>query len=96
MTVIRALLTVVGTAVAFGVAGGAIGFGLGKFTPSFYRHVFHVHDDQNINPEELGLGLGVTNGLVWGLIVGLVVVLIITWYELRRARLRMDEKHPLS
>jgi hypothetical protein len=93
MTVLRALVTVVGTAFAFGVVGGAIGYGLGKFTPSFYRHVFHLRDDQNINPEELGLGLGVTNGLVWGLLVGLAVVLTITWYELRRARMNIEEKH---
>jgi hypothetical protein len=84
MNVIRALATVIGTAVSFGAAGAAIGVFLGKAAPGFYRQTIAIRDEASFNAVELGLGLGLTNGLVWGMIIGMVIVAVLAWKESRR------------
>ena len=70
MNVLKALATVVGTAIGFGATGTAIGVLLGKFAPSFYRQTVPLREPESFDAVELGLGLGLLNGLVWGLVVG--------------------------
>jgi hypothetical protein len=86
MNVVKALATVVGTAVGFGVGGTAIGALLGYAAPGFFRQMLPLRDPANFNPVELGVGLGLTNGLGWGLAIGVLLVAIIAWKETRLAR----------
>ncbi|HUT11551.1 MAG TPA: hypothetical protein VMY42_13705 [Thermoguttaceae bacterium] len=86
MTLFKALATVVGTAIGFGIAGTGIGAFLGNFTPGFFRHLFPLRDLENFNPLELGIGLGLVNGLIWGLVIGVLVVGIVSWKETRMSR----------
>jgi hypothetical protein len=93
MNVLKALATVIGTAVVFSAAGTAIGVFLGKTAPGFYRQTVAIRDEASFNPIELGLGLGLTNGLIWGMVVGMVIVTVLAWKESRRAR-RDDPAKP--
>jgi hypothetical protein len=86
MNVLKALATVTGTALGFGVAGSAIGALLGYVAPGFFRQMLPLRDPTNLNPVELGIGLGLTNGLGWALAVGVLLVAVLAWRETRLAR----------
>ena len=86
MTLFKALATVVGTSIGFGIVGTGIGAFLGKFTPGFFLHLFPLRDVENLNPLEFGVGLGLVNGLTWGLVIGVLVVGIVSWRETRLVR----------
>ena len=86
MNLFKALATVVGTAIGFGMAGMGIGSFLGHFTPGFFRHPFPPKDMEHFNPMELGIGHGLVSGLIWGLVIGVLVVGIISWRETRMAQ----------
>jgi hypothetical protein len=83
MTLVKALATVVGTSIGFGIAGTGIGAFLGNFTPGFFL-LFPLLDLENARPMELGIGL--VNGLIWGLVVGVLLVGILSWKETRMPR----------
>ena len=86
MNLFKALATVVGTSIGFGIVGMGIGAFLGSFTPGFFRHLFPLRDLENFQPIELGVGLGLVNGLTWGLVIGVLIVAIISWKETRMSR----------
>lgn len=86
MNVVKALATVVATAVVFGVCGTGIGMFLGKMAPSFLQHAVRATAGEALDPMELGIGLGLTNGLTWGLVIGILTVAILAWKESRFAR----------
>ena len=86
MTIIRGISTVVVTGVAFGMAGAAIGYLIGRFAPDFYRVMFHWNGSPQFDPPALGLALGLVQGLMVGIGVGLVVVLAVTWSDRRNSQ----------
>ena len=89
MTLFKALATVVGTAIGFGIVGTAIGACMGAFAPGFFRHLMPLHDLEHydaLSALELGTGLGIVNGLLWGLIVGVLVVAIVSGKEILMSR----------
>jgi hypothetical protein len=92
MNIMKALATVVGTALGFGAAGTGIGVFLGKVAPGFFRQMLPLRDPANFNPRELGIGLGLTNGLGWGLVVGVLLVAIISWKETRLVRKETQDR----
>lgn len=73
----------VATGTAFGVAGGIIGYLIGRSAPDFYRVAFRWEGVPPFDPRALGLALGLVQGLMVGIGVGLVVVLAVTWSERR-------------
>ncbi|MCC6491824.1 MAG: hypothetical protein IT424_02260 [Pirellulales bacterium] len=83
MNVMKAIVTVVLTAIGFGVAGTGIGLILGRLAPSFLRYAVRAASQESLDYTELGLGLGLTNGLTWGLVIGTVIVAILAWKESR-------------
>ena len=86
MNVLKALATVVGTGLGFGILGSAIGALLGQVAPSFFRQMLPLRDPATFNPVQVGFGLGLTNGLGWGLVVGVLLVAILAWRETRLTR----------
>jgi hypothetical protein len=84
MTITRAIAIILATAIGLGTAGGAIGFGLGKYAPSYYRAVFVTGRDPDFDPLAVGIGLGITQGMLGGLFVGSVVVLAVAIASARR------------
>jgi len=58
------------------VLGAVIGGILGTASPSLFRALF---SDSNIDPQQVGFGLGVANGLTFGFILGIVTVLCLTF-----------------
>jgi hypothetical protein len=85
MTLFKALATVVGTSIGFGIAGTGNGAFLENFTPGFFL-LFPLLDLENARPMDLGIGLGLVNGLIWGLVVGVLLVGILSWKETRMPR----------
>ncbi len=85
MTLMRMFLPVIACSLLFAVMGGAIGFGIGKFAPQYYRTVFS-HADRSFDPASVGVGLGASQGALGGAIIGLVLVALFSWQETRRAR----------
>ncbi len=86
MNVLKALVTVIGTAISFGAAGATIGVFLGKVAPGFYRQTIAIRDQASFNAVELGLGFGLTNGLIWGMVIGMLIVAVFAWKERRFIR----------
>jgi hypothetical protein len=60
--------------------------------PGFFRQMLPLRDPASFNPQELGIGLGLTNGLGWGLAVGVLLVAIIAWKETRLARKEAQDR----
>lgn len=84
MTVAKAFLIIILSALIFALAGGLIGYTLAVALPSYYRTVFRSGNEPWFDPKEVGIGVGVTEGGVCGLGVGAVVVLAVAWYNSRR------------
>ena len=91
MNILKALATVVGSAIGFGAAGTGIGYFLGTKTPNFYRQTFPIRDPENFDALEIGIATGLINGLIWGLVIGILTVGIVSWKESRLAH-----KHKLE
>jgi hypothetical protein len=83
MTILRGFITTVASGIAFGVGGGAVGYGVGRYLPDFYRTIFDVPRREAFNAAQFGLALGLTQGLLMGVAVGLVIVVAVTWYNSR-------------
>jgi hypothetical protein len=83
MSILRAFLTIIASAIGFGLGGWLIGYMLGTNAPGYYRSVFRNGSDPAFDPVAVGAGLGLTQGIVAGLIVGAVVVLAVAWYRSR-------------
>ncbi len=73
-------------AILFGTAGTLVGYGLGRFVPGYYRGVFadEAGPNPNLNPVDVGIGLGCSEGLLLGAVVGTAVAVFLAW---RRSRL---------
>jgi hypothetical protein len=83
MTIIRGFLIVVTSGIAFAIAGGALGYGLGVFLPDYYRTVLRIPPGMELDPAQAGIGLGLTQGLIVGLVVGSIIVVTVAWYNAR-------------
>jgi hypothetical protein len=84
MTVVRGFLITIASGAGFAVVGGLLGFALGKLAPDYYRIVFRIPPDVDLDPAHAGLGLGATQGLSGGLFIGLVIVLAVAWHNSRK------------
>lgn len=85
MTVFRGFVITIASGLAFAIAGGILGYGLGVILPDYYRIVFRIPPQLELDPVQVGLGLGISQGLLAGLLVGLVIVGIVTWYNIQVA-----------
>lgn len=83
MTVQRGLIITIACGFAFGLFGAGLGFLLGSIAPDYYRTVFRMSPEVEIDLAQAGLGLGATQGLAAGLLVGLVIVIAVAWYHSR-------------
>jgi hypothetical protein len=86
MTLQGALGILIGTAGLLGAGGTAVGFGLGRFNPGYYRAVFVNGADPEFDPVAVGVGLGLTQGTAAGLVVGLALVALLCWRDIRLSR----------
>ena len=84
MTILRGFAIIIGSAIFFAVAGGAIGYLLAITIPQYYRDVFRAGQNPDFDPVAVGLGLGITQGAIAGLLVGAIVVIAVTWYNVRK------------
>src|SRR5262245_26177063 len=86
MTIGRALAVLLGVAVLLGAVGTAIGYGLGRFNPGYYRAIFAHGHNPEFDPVEVGVGLGLTQGTAGGVVVGLALVALLCWRDTRLQR----------
>ena len=80
MTMPRAFGVIAFTTLLGAVIGGALGWGIGTFTPEYYRSVFRT-DSPGFNPVEVGIALGVTEGLLIGLAQVVFYLLLLAMSE---------------
>ena len=83
MTVTKGLGTVAGCAVVCGALGGLMGYLIGRFAPGAYAAFFPARHGQEIDPIQVGLGLGIPQGMLVGIAIGIIIVALVTWYEIR-------------
>jgi hypothetical protein len=86
MTIRKAIGTVLLCTLLIGAVGTSIGFGLGKFSPGYYRAVCRNGYEAGFDPVSVGVGLGLTQGITGGIIVGLATVALLCWRETNMAR----------
>ena len=88
MTIVKALTTVAGTAVACATIGTTVGCCLGRFMPGAYRSMFNAGLDPQFDPIAVGFGLGCGQGLIAGGLIGLGVIVVVTWYDIKKMELQ--------
>ena len=90
MTLTKGLITVAVSAVVCGAVGMGLGLAIGRWAPDSYRAVFERGHgpwmNRPLDPEQIGIGLGLAQGVLIGIAVGVVVVGLVTWYEIRTLR----------
>lgn len=85
MTVLRGFMITIATGIVFSFIGTGLGFAIGKYAPDYYRVVFRIPPEVQLDPIQAGVGLGLTQGLAAGLFIGLVIVCVVAWYNSRIA-----------
>src|SRR4029077_7599303 len=84
MTIVRAILIIVGRAAVFSMLGAGLGATQGVVAPDYYRGVFLTGNRPDFNPVQLGFGLGMTQGFTGGIVIGILVVAILAWHSSRK------------
>jgi hypothetical protein len=74
VSITRGFVVIAASTLSFGLAGGAVGFALGRFTPGYYRALYPDGYLPRFDPLQVGLGLGITQGLTVGVLVGVAVL----------------------
>jgi len=90
MTVFRGFAITVGSGLVFALIGGLMGYAMGTFAPDYYRILFRLPPQIDLDPAHVGLGLGLTQGLGAGLVIGLVIVVTVAWYKSRKQEAQPD------
>lgn len=83
MTIRRALTVLIGTTLVLGAMGAGIGYGLGKFVPSYCRNVFFHGRDPGFDAIATGFGQGLTQGVIGGVLVALLLIALLCWHDIR-------------
>jgi hypothetical protein len=87
MLALRLLTAIFAATMLGGFVGAGVGAILGRWAPDFVRLIVgEARGRGDLDPAELGLGLGIVNGMLWGLLAGVVVVVVAAWRETSRAR----------
>jgi hypothetical protein len=81
MTIQRTFITVTAAALAGLVMGGLFGFGAGKITPDFFRHIIPWQD---VEPVGFATFAGATVGVVLGGGLGCFGIILQFIFESRR------------
>lgn len=79
------------TTIGFTLLGGAIGYSLGRFLPSYYRSIFSAGRYPDFDPIAIGIGQGVTQGVTAGAVVGTLLIFILAWYRAKTSRVRDED-----
>jgi hypothetical protein len=90
MTVTRAFVIIIASAVGFALAGGFIGFLVAEIAPNHYRNLYRNGYDPRFDPREMGVGLGITQGVAAGVVIGAIVVLAVSWHASRHQRVKLE------
>ncbi len=72
----------------FGIIGSIIGILIGKFAPYMYTRLIEVGAKEGFTAVQVGFWLGLPQGLVFGAIVGVAVAMMITWHDVKIAKLK--------
>lgn len=70
----------------FAIGGAAIGFGIGAFSPGYYRRVFGSGKEPDFNPIDVGIGMGLSEGLMIGVFVGALFAVFLARRKFRRSK----------
>ncbi len=86
MNLTKAFVAVLAFLLAGGAVGGGTGYVIGAFFPDALRAQFRPALGDELNPVQVGVGLGLPQGLTLGAVVGVAVVGILAWQTVRTHR----------
>lgn len=86
MTVRSALIVVLIGCIAFACVGAMMGVTIGTLAPGYYRFALGLDDSSDINPLQVGIGLGIVQGATSGIVISLVVLGMLVWRDTCAAR----------
>ncbi len=86
MTLARAFVTVLAFLLAGGSIGGGTGYVIGAFFPDALRAQFRPALGDDLNPVQIGVGIGIPQGMMLGALAGVAVVAILAWQSVRTHR----------
>lgn len=86
MTLTKAFLTVLLSMALGGVIGGGIGYAVGRFFPDALRVQFRHAAQPEVDPVQVGTGIGIPQGVMLGAVVGLGITAVMAWHDARVRR----------
>ncbi|WP_149110501.1 hypothetical protein [Limnoglobus roseus] len=83
MPTVRSLGIIAELAGLAGIGGGLIGWGVGIYSPDYYRVVVSGGRESDFIPTDVGIGLGASQGIILGAVVGAALAIGIAWRQFR-------------
>ena len=90
MTLIRAFVTVLVFLLTGGAIGGGVGYVIGRHFPDALRAQFRPALGNDLDPVQIGVGIGIPQGMMLGALAGVAVVGILAWQTVRTVRRPSD------
>lgn len=86
MNVGKAFGAVLGFLLTGGAIGGGVGYVIGRYFPDALRVQFRGGLADDLDPVQVGVGLGIPQGMMLGALAGVAVVGILAWQTTRTPR----------
>ena len=86
MNLARAFVAVLAFMLTGGAVGGGVGYLIGRCFPDALRAQFRAGLGDELDPVQVGVGLGIPQGLMLGALAGVAVVGIVAWHAVRTHR----------
>lgn len=98
MTLRRSLFTVAITTLICTAVGIGASAALGRCCPDYYKLVFRVRGDAELDPVQIGVGFGLNAGVFTGVFLGVILTGMLGYFEMRirLARINADGLDPSS
>lgn len=90
MTVTKAFVVVLAFLLTGGAIGGGVGYLIGRYFPDALRAQFRQQVGE-LDPVQIGVGIGVPQGMMLGALAGVAVVGILAWQTVRTFRPRVED-----
>lgn len=82
MTLKKAYLTVILSAIVCAAIGALLGWGIGTLAPDAYVGMLRLPPG-SFSPVQFGVGVGLIQGLFTGIVLGVVLCALVAWHEIR-------------
>jgi hypothetical protein len=90
MTLQKAFLIALTSALVCGVLGALLGWAIGAFAPDAYVGMLRLPPG-SFSPVQFGVGVGLIQGVFTGLGLAIILVGIVAWHDVRTRQLSQTE-----